>query len=165
MAKKNNKHHYEMTTIRAYICLAACALCATFTACNSDDDPNYGPSFDSPSQQAAQGTFAGTFSRVQVGTTDTLKAEGTLTITATDTLNRARITYACNDMEELAKTAAFAVNIAHADQGYTIINKSADIALLGRVGNDQNISASFTKAVRSGRKTVRYNYSFDGHRQ
>ena len=155
------KKHIHILTA----CLLCCNMVAALTACSSDDDPDYGPSFDSPSQQSAQGTFSGTFCRVQVGTTDTLKAEGTLTIAATDTLNRARITYASNDMEELAKTAPFAANIAHADQGYTFANKSGDIALLGRIDNNQHVSATFTKAVRSGRKTVRYNYSFEGQRQ
>lgn len=135
------------------------------TACSDDDDPSYGPSFQTPAQQDAQGTFDGTFSRVQVGTTDTLLANGTFTITATDTLNRARISYTSTDMAELAGTAPFPANIAHADQGYTFYNKSGDIAMLGRIGGDGTISVNFTKAVRSGRKTVRYNYTFQGTRQ
>ena len=145
--------------------LALVVVSCFLAACNSDDAPSYGPSFSTPAQQDAQGTFSGTFSRVQVGTEDTLRAAGTLTITATDTLNRARITYASDDMAELAASAPFAANIAHADQGYTLFNKSGDIALVGRIDNAQRMSASFTKAVRSGRKTVRYNYTFQGNRQ
>lgn len=140
------------------------SLMAMLAACSDDEAPTYGPSFETAAQQDAQGTFSGYFIRVQVGTTDSLVAPGTLTITATDTLNRARITYASDDMEELANTAPFPANIAHADQGYTLLNKSGDVALIGRIGNDQTISASFTKAVRSGRKTVRYNYTFEGRK-
>ena len=136
-----------------------------FVSCNKDEDHNYGPSFQTPAQQDAQGTYQGTFIRVQVGTTDSLVAAGTLTITATDTLNRARITYASDDMEELAKTTPIAANIAHADIGFTFYNKSGDNALLGRITDTKSMTVSFTKAVRTGRKTVRYNYSFDGRRQ
>ncbi|MBQ9357891.1 MAG: hypothetical protein IJT98_11475 [Prevotella sp.] len=143
----------------------ALALSATLSSCDDDDLTAYGPSFQTAAQQDAQGTFEGTFYRVQVGTTDTLEASGTFTITATDTLNRARITYASEQMDELAKTEPIAANIAHADQGYTFFNRSGDNALLGRVTNDRTMSASFTKAVRSGRKTVRYNYIFEGKRQ
>ena len=134
-------------------------------SCADDDAPNYGPSFQTPAQQDAQGTYQGTFIRVQVGTTDSLVATGTLTITATDTLNRARITYTSGDMEELAKTTPIAVNIAHADQGFMFYNKSGDNAMLGRITDSNILSTSFTKAVRTGRKTVRYNYTFDGQRQ
>ena len=136
-----------------------------FVSCNKDEDHNYGPSFQTPAQQDAQGTYQGTFIRVQVGTTDSLVAAGTLTITATDTLNRARITYASDDMEELAKTTPIAANIAHADKGFTFYNKSGDTALLGRITDTKRMTVSFTQAVRTGRKTVRYNYSFDGRRQ
>lgn len=134
-------------------------------SCANDEDTNYGPSFQTPAQQDAQGTFEGTFVRVQVGTTDSLVAAGTLTITATDTLNRARISYASDEMDELAKTTPIAANIAHADEGFMFYNKSGDNALLGRISNTNGLSASFTKAVRTGRKTVRYNYTFEGRRQ
>ena len=137
----------------------------TLASCADDVDSNYGPSFQTPAQEDAQGTFEGSFVRVQVGTTDSLVATGTLTITATDTLNRARITYASNEMEELAKTTPIPANIAHADQGFTFYNKSGDNALIGRINESNVMSASFTKAVRTGRKTVRYNYTFEGHRQ
>lgn len=141
------------------------ALALTLTSCNDDDDAIYGPSFQTAAQQDAQGTFEGTFYRVQVGTTDTLQANGTLTITATDTLNRARITYASEQMEELAKTLPVAANISHADKGFIFYNRSGDNAMLGRIEDDNTMSASFTKAVRSGRKTVRYNYSFEGRKK
>lgn len=142
-----------------------CLLVIVMTSCAKDDDVHYGPSFETPAQQDAQGTFQGTFVRVQVGTADSLVATGTLTITATDTLNRARITYASGEMEELAKTTPIAANIAHADQGFMFYNKSGDNALIGRISAANALSASFTKAVRTGRKTVRYNYTFEGHRQ
>lgn len=135
-----------------------------FVSCNKDEDHNYGPSFQTPAQQDAQGTYEGTFIRVQVGTTDSLAAAGTLTITATDTLNRARITYASNDMDELGKSTPIAANIAHADQGFMFYNKSGDNALLGRITDSNGMTVTFTKTVRSGRKTVRYNYSFDGRK-
>ena len=144
--------------------LYALLFSVALASCSDDDGPNYSPSFQTPAQQDAQGTYEGTFVRVQVGTTDSLVATGTLTITATDTLNRARITYASNDMDELGKTTPIAANIAHADQGFMFYNKSGDNALLGRIDDSSILSASFTKAVRTGRKTVRYNYTFDGHR-
>ncbi len=141
------------------------ALCIVLTACSDDDDTNYGPSFQTQAQQDAQGTFEGTFIRVQVGTTDSLIATGSLTITATDTLNRARITYASDNLDELAKTAPIPANIAHSDNGFTFFNKSGDYAILGRITETGVMSATFTKAVRTGRKTVRYNYSFEGNKK
>ena len=144
--------------------LYALLFSVAFTSCSDDDGPHYGTSFQTPAQQDAQGTYEGTFIRVQVGTTDSLVAAGTLTITATDTLNRARITYASNDMDELGKTTPIAANIAHADQGFMFYNKSGDNALLGRITDTNGMTVTFTKAVRSGRKTVRYNYSFDGRK-
>ena len=148
------QHFYNKTKgwLTTFLCLNLLVLCTV--ACSDDDDISYGPSFQSAAQQDAQGTFAGSFTRVQVGTTDTLQASGTFTIIATDTLNRARIAYASDDLAELEATAPFAANIAHADNGYMFFNKSGDIALLGRVETDGSMSASFTKAVRSGRKTV-----------
>ena len=148
--------HFSLFTFTLTMMLASCA---------KDEDTCYGPSFQTPAQQDAQGTFEGTFVRVQVGATDSLVATGTLTIIATDTLNRARITYASSAMEELAKTTPIAANIAHADQGFMFYNKSGDNALLGRISNTNGMTASFTKAVRTGRKTVRYNYTFEGRRQ
>ena len=146
-----------------YSLFIICFLFSTMlTSCANDDDGE-DKSFETPAQKDAQGTYSGTFIRVQVGTTDSLMAEGTITITATDTLNRARITYASDGMEELAKTDPIPANIAHADHGYMFYNKSGDYAILGRISDAGIMSASFTKAVRSGRKTVRYNYVFEGH--
>ena len=141
--------------------LMSCGFMSALVSCSDNDDE--GKTFETPAQTDAQGTYSGTFTRMQVGTTDSLTAEGTITITATDTLNRARITYASEGMEELAKTAPIPTNIAHADQGYMFYNKSGDYAILGRISDAGIMSASFTKAVRSGRKTVRYNYVFEGH--
>ena len=67
-------------------------------------------------------------------------------------------------MDELGKTTPIAANIAHADQGFMFYNKSGDNALLGRITDTNGMTVTFTKAVRSGRKTVRYNYSFDGRK-
>jgi hypothetical protein len=56
------------------------------------------------------------------------------------------------------------VNIAHADQGFMFYNKSGDYAVVGRINDSQAIRTTFTKAVRSGRSTRRYNYEFTGMR-
>lgn len=147
---------------RPLLLLIACCLTAiAFVACSSSDDGD--TIFTTPAQQDAQGTYAGIYVRVQNGTTDTLTAEGTLTLTATDTLNRARLTFSSTEMAELAGIAALPANVSHANEGFTFYNTSTDNIVTGRIGADKTMCAKFSKAIRiSARRTVRYNYEFKG---
>ena len=129
------------------------------TACGDDDDNT---TFSTPAQMDAEGSFSGSFVRVQVGTTDTVVADGLLTLSATDTLNRARVSFTSDVMTELVADFTIPVNISHADQGFVFYNKSGDYAVVGRIAHDKTIRTTFTKAVRSGRSTKRYNYEFVG---
>ncbi len=142
--------------------LIAFSLAAiTFMACSSSDDG--AQVFTTPAQQDAQGTYTGIYVRVQNGTTDTLIAEGTLTLTATDTLNRARLTFSSSEMAELAGIAAIPANVSHANEGFVFYNTSTDNSVVGSVAPDRTMAVRFSKSIRiSARRTVRYNYDFRG---
>lgn len=155
------KCFFVMTIKNLYTFMVVFLLGAGIAAC-SDDDSNI--TYSSTAETDAQGSFNGTFIRVQVGTTDTLTATGTLVITATDTLNRAYISFTSDELTELTTSKPIPVNIAHADQGFMFYNKSGDYAVVGRINDSQAIRTTFTKAVRSGRSTRRYNYEFTGMR-
>jgi hypothetical protein len=144
-----------------YILIAVFVGCCAVTACSSDSDEN--SVYSTPAQQAAQGIYSGRFIRVQNGTVDTLIAEGTLTLTATDTLNRARFTFSSEAMAELETIAAIAANVSYANDGFIFYNTSSDNTMTGRIYTDHSITARFSKAIRiSARRTVRYNYEFKG---
>ena len=143
------KCFFVMTIKNLYTFMVVFLLGAGIAAC-SDDDSN--TTYSSTAETDAQGSFNGTFIRVQVGTTDTLTATGTLVITATDTLNRAYISFTSDGTMSLTF------------QGFMFYNKSGDYAVVGRINDSQAIRTTFTKAVRSGRSTRRYNYVFTGMR-
>lgn len=155
---------FMITKKRPLLLLMVYSLAAiAFVACNSSDDGD--TVYNTSAQQDAQGVYNGIYVRVQNGTTDTLTAEGTLTLTATDTLNRVRLTFSSDEMAELAGIAAIPANVSHANAGFTFYNTSTDNTVTGRIGGDKAISAKFSKAIRiSARRTVRYNYEFVGSR-
>ena len=150
----NKKHPLILLMVYS---LAAIA----FVACSSSDDGDL--VFTTPAQQDAQGVYTGIYVRVQNGTTDTLTAEGSLTLTATDTLNRARLTFNSAEMTELAGIAALPANVSHANEGFVFYNTSTDNTVTGRIAANRAMSAKFSKAIRiSARRTIRYNYEFKG---
>ena len=83
---------------RLFIIHCSLFISLTFASCASDDS-DY--KFDTPAEQDAQGSYTGQFMRVQYGTTDTLWADGTLKLMASDTHNLATVTFASTDMAEM----------------------------------------------------------------
>ena len=111
-----------------------------------DDDEDY--KFDTPAEQDAQGSYVGQFMRIQNGTTDTLWADGSITLTATDTRNLATVAFASADMAEMDTIAAIPVNVSHANQGFVFYTTATTSALQGRITDDQSVKATFSKAIR-----------------
>ena len=130
------------------------------TACGDDDDDE-GYTFDTRAEQDAQGTYSGTFIRVQNGTTDTTRAEGTLTIAPTDVQSIAVVSFSSSDLAEMDTIAPIPVNISHANLGFTFYTTATSSTLSGRINEGPSLRATFSKAIRiSARRTVRYNYEF-----
>lgn len=151
---------------RSLLCIVHCALCIGMMLVSCDKDEDNIITFNSTPEKELQGIFTGIYVRVQNGTTDTLRAEGTMTLTATDTLYMTKITFDSNEMTELAGIVAIPANISHADRGYMFYNKSGDNTLTGRVSDGHTVQLRFSKLIRiSARKSIRYNYLFTGRKQ
>ena len=141
----------------------ALAFGFTFAACSDDDDE--GRSFSSTPEIESAGTYTGTFTRVQDGTTDTLTAPGTVTLTATDSAYCTDVAFAAAGFDLDAKSVA---NISHADDGYVFTNSSTSnglgAAFQGRIDASGTLTSSFNITQKEGRKTYVYHYSFTGNR-
>ena len=146
-----------------YIFIATSVLGLSFASC-SDDDDDVRTYVNTP-EIDAKGVFEGTYSRVQSGLTDTVTAMGQLTIIPTDSAYVADVLLIC---DELSLSATVASNIAHANDGYifsnNLLTNATNNPFAGRISDDQNIEVHFTIKQRSGRKTVTYNYTFEGVR-
>lgn len=147
-----------------YICLSLCTMGVFVSSCD-DDDENGGVVFEYTPEIDAQGTFEGTFTRVQKGLTDSVKAEGRMVISATDSAYVADIALTC---EEFSLDKLVNINIGHANQGFVLSNYVTSNAtgnpIYGRISDEQKAEIHFTLNQRSGRKTVTYNYVFEGVR-
>ena len=145
-----------------YICLSLCTMGVFVSSCD-DDDENGVVVFENTPEIDAQGVFEGTFIRVQKGTTDSAKAVGQMVISATDSAYVADITLTCEDFN-LDKTVN--TNISHANQGFVLSNyvttNPTGNPVYGRISDEQKAEIHFTLNQRSGRKTVTYNYVFEG---
>lgn len=142
------------------------ALGLGFTACSDDDEEDGGRFATTPEIEAA-GVYSGTFSKVQDGKTDTLYADGTLTVTPTDSAYCADITYDCSG--EFTYNAVSVANITHANSGYAFWNSSSTNGLgasfTGRIEGDGSVESTFDIKERSGRVVYTYHYKFVGNRQ
>lgn len=141
--------------------IASCGL----TACG-DDNEDENISFSASAEKEAQGTFNGTFVRVQASNGTTVTGTGTFVLTATETANRAELTFTSDELTELAGIEPIPVNISHASRDFVFFNKSSDYSLRGRIYDGKTVKLSFSKLVRiSARSSVTYNYSFEGAKQ
>ena len=144
--------------------LSAFAFGCLFVACDDDDCD---VTFANTPEIDAAGVYAGTFMRIEDGTTDTLYAAGTATIVPTDSAYCADITFDCSGDFEYNATSV--TNIAHANDGFVFSNASTSnglgAAFSGRIDGNGYLTASFSLTQRSGRVTTTYNYSFEGQLQ
>ncbi len=147
-----------------YPLFAALVLGFAFSACSDDDDEAM--TFDTTPEISAAGTYTGTFTRVQDGTTDTLVAQGSVTLAPTDSAYCADVTFACADFD---LDAASVTNITHANEGYVFSNTSSDNGLgapfKGRIDGGNVLNSSFDFTQREGRKQYVYHYTFVGTKQ
>lgn len=147
--------------------LLTCGL--TLSACSDDDDDLVKHS--ATPEAAAAGTYAGTWSKQQVGG-DTTTGEGTLTLSAaTDEAGNA-LAYAVNVAAEstsLMLSKSSIANITWVNDGFAFNNNAQGngfgTVFAGNVLGDGTASITFTVSEKSGRKTVNYIYSFTGKKQ
>jgi hypothetical protein len=145
-----------------YSLLAALALSCTFTACSEHDGDDVSTPYASNPAQAAAGTYSGQFSRVQIGTTDTTYAQGTLVLEATSAY-AGNVTFTANDM---SLSASSAVNVSFDSNGYTFANQLTNNGLgakfAGKVAKGSEATAWFTLSQRIGRTLYEFQYNFKG---
>ncbi len=144
-----------------YPLFAALVFGFAFTACSDDDEGNM--TFDTTPEIAAAGTYTGTYTRVEDGTTDTITAAGSITIAPTDSAYCADITFTSADLDLDATSVA---NIAHSNDGFAFSNSSASnglgAAFRGRIDGNGNINSSFSIQQRVGFRTHTFHYNFIG---
>lgn len=147
-----------------YSLFAVLALSLTFVACSDDDDEGY--TSDGHPEIAAAGVYSGTWTRIYSG--DTLTAEGTMTVTATDSAYCADIAYYCGDF---SLDVASVANITYAGSSTKFYygNAASDANGLGAnfAGKitEGTATAMFTITQKVGRKEYVYAYTFEGTKE
>ena len=144
-----------------YSLVALLAFSCSLVSCSDDDDN--GISFSTTAEKGAAGTYTGTWKQTEDGTTETTTCEGTITLTATDSLNCVDVTFSAPDFEISATSVA---NIAHAQHGY-VLNNNVDTnplaaAFTGKIDENGNLSVNFMKQRRVGRKQYTFFFVFEG---
>lgn len=142
--------------------LAILVMGCTISACSEHDGDDVSTPYASNPAQAAAGTYSGQFSSVQIGTTDTTYAQGTLVLEATSTYT-GNITFTASD---LSLSATSAVNISFDSNGYTFNNQLTSNGLgtkfAGKVAKGNEATAWFTLSRRVGRTLYEFQYNFKG---
>lgn len=140
--------------------LVMAAVCTGFAACSSDDgDVNYKHS-QTPETEA-QGTYWGTFTRLQSNDPNATpeSGEGTLVIMGTDTAYLAHVQTSC---ESLNINVEKSVNISYANAGFILSTIESDSQMRGSIEEDGQISMKFNLKIRVGRSTRPYAITFVG---
>ena len=145
-----------------YSLFAVLALSLTFVACSDDDDDD-SLSTDVTPEIAAAGVYSGTWTRIYSG--DTLTAEGTMTVTATDSAYCADFAYYCADFD-LDVSSVANISYAGSTTKFYYVNASSDGNGLGAnfAGKiiDGEATAMFTITQKVGRTSYSYAYTFAG---
>ena len=144
-----------------YSLFAVLALGLTFVACDDDDD-DASFSSDGHPEVAAEGVYSGTWTRIL--DEDTAYAEGTMTVTATDSSYCADFAYYC---EEFDLDVASVANITYAGSStrFMYSNSTEGNGLgvsFGGIIEDGEATAMFTITQKVGRQQYKYAYSFEG---
>lgn len=139
------------------------ALGLTFVACDDDDDDaSFVGSRDVTPEIAAEGTYSGTWLRIY--DEDSTYADGTLTVTATDSSYCADITFYCEEFD-LDVTSVANITYAGSSTKFYYSNNSSSGNGLGAnfagTIEDGVATAMFTLSQKSGRQTISYDYRFN----
>jgi hypothetical protein len=138
--------------------LLALALGFGFTACSDEDEP---AAPTTAACEASAGVYSGTWTRIQG--TDTVYAQGSLTLEATENANVTTVTASC---PEISVDCSSVANITHAVPGFIFDNAVAsngfETTFSGRINGEGVATIAFSKTVKEGRKSYTYFYSFAG---
>jgi hypothetical protein len=111
---------------------------------------------------ASAGTYSGLWTRTIAGTTDTLRAQGTI-LMEVDTCYISKLTFKC---DSLSLNATVSANISFADKGFIYYNNSATNEMAtpftGRIDADSVNTTGFELKVRVGRKFQYCTFRFNG---
>lgn len=139
-------------------------VASAFCACSDDDDNVY--TFANAPEIDAQGTYEGTYLRVTYGTTDSMRAEGTIVLAPADTAYTALARFSSAEFK-LDKSVV--LNISHANEGFVLFNNSTLNSIgqpvTGRIDNNKQMKIQFQLSQRVGRQTNTYIYYFTGKKQ
>ncbi len=147
-----------------YLMMAVVALGFGFTAvsCNDDDDD---VTFSTSPEVGSAGTYSGTYTMTEDGTTDTTYAAGTVVLSA-ESAYISNVAFTSADLDlDVSSTA----NISHANDGYVFSNPSSSngvgAAFSGRIDGNGTIETYFQLVVTVNRKAHTYIYIFNGSKQ
>lgn len=154
---------------KIFLSLAVVALPMCFASCSSDDDtPSTGEQVNVSAKVV--GTYSGTYSVEDVTNETTTDYTGTLVFApyTDDAPYAAYMTINCDcATPEFAGTAA--ANLVPKSREYGFYNELSSNPLgfvfSGTIDFDGNVNLSFTKTVKSGKKTYVYNVTFTGSKQ
>lgn len=149
-----------------YSLFAVLVMGAAFVACDDDDDDaSFVGTNDGHPEIAAEGVYTGTWMQVYTTDEDTSYAEGTMTVTATDSAYCADFAYYCEDFD-LDVSSVANITYAGSSTKFYYANGSSDGNGLGAnfagVIEDGEATAMFTITQKVGRKSYEYTYRFTG---
>jgi uncharacterized alpha/beta hydrolase family protein len=141
--------------------VAMLAVCAAFVACGSDDDDQQYSHSQAPSVEM-QGTYTGTFTRIQSNDANAQpeSAEGTIYLTPGENGYVANIKFLSTDLKiDVEKVA----NISFANDGAVFSNYKDASQIVGNISNNGQLSVSFALTIRITPRSSRpYNITFSG---
>lgn len=138
--------------------------CVTMSCSNDDGDPTYSH-YQVPSKEI-EGTYSGTFTRIQYNSPSAVpeSGEGIMVITSTESSNRADVQFTCEPLN--IATVTIPVNVTFENDGILYYNHSTSNPLgavvTGHISGDQKTMSKFQVKIRVGRSTKTYDVSFSG---
>lgn len=139
------------------------ALGLGFTACSDDDDD---ATYNGAPEKETAGTYAGTWTRVDLSDESATTASGTLTFEATETPYVTKVTAVCADLDVDNQDVA---NITYAGDKYLYDNQRTPnvfgAPFSGKITLDRVAGITYQITITEGRKKNTYRYSFEGTKQ
>lgn len=152
----------------SFMLLFAATLC--FTACSDDDDDN--GSIQMPADPAANiaGTYVGTWTSTNQTTGAVITADDVVSLTEGETPYVATLTIDSCKAISLTAIMTSPVNVSwNSGNVYNFFNKTTTNELgtsfAGKVYDGTTMDFTFTKTIRSGRKSTVYTLTFNGTKQ
>lgn len=146
-----------------YICLVCLVAC--FWSCRDENYVCFSPTDGTNlPEQAIAGTYEGTFTRVNSG--DTSRAEGKMVLSPSDTAYCVNIGFVCEgfNLNVSVRLNSFALNNGYYAFETNDITNNLESKIIGSVTPNGDIESAFVYKQRSGRKTIKFDYSFAGSR-